>query len=57
VPELWYDIEKAYFLDTETGSVVTRFVVFQCGENFERHFETYGEAEAYVTSRLAAVRR
>ena len=56
MPEPWYDIEKAYFLDPRTGEVTRRFVVFRCGVVFEGAFETYEEAEADVTSRLTAVR-
>lgn len=56
MPELWYDIEKAYFLDPKTGSVVKRFVVFRCGVAFEGAFDTYEDAEACVTQKLAAVR-
>lgn len=56
MPEPWYDIEKAYFLDPKTGSVVKRFVVFRCGVAFEGLFDTYEEAEADVTRRLTTVR-
>lgn len=56
MPDTWYDIEKAYFLDATTGAVVKRFVVFRCGVSFERQFETYEEAEAYIADRLMAIR-
>lgn len=56
MPELWYDIEKAYFLDPKTGSVVKRFVVFRCGVAFEAALDTYEDAETYVTRKLTAVR-
>lgn len=56
MPELWYDIEKAYFLDPKTGSVVKRFVVFRCGVAYEMSFDTYEDAETYVTQKLTAVR-
>lgn len=56
MPELWYDIEKAYFLDVSTGQVVKRFVVFRSGVAFDGQFETYEDAESYVTRKLTAVR-
>lgn len=56
MPELWYDIEKAYFLDVSTGQVVKRFVVFRSGVAFDGQFEAYDDAEAYVTRKLTAVR-
>ena len=56
MPDPWYDIEKAYFLDPATGEVARRFVVFRYGIVFESMFETYEEAETDVTRRLTAVR-
>ena len=56
MPDPWYDIEKAYFLDVPTGEVVSRFVVFRSGVVFDGQFETYEDAEDYVTQRLAEVR-
>lgn len=56
MPELWYDIEKAYFLDASTGQVVRRFVVFRSGVVFDGQFETYEDAEDYVTRKLTAAR-
>ena len=56
MPEIWYDIEKAYFLDPATGEVAKRFVVFRCGLEFDGLFDTYEEAEVHVTESLTAVR-
>ena len=56
MPDPWYDIEKAYFLDVSTGQVVKRFVVFRSGVAFDCQFETYEDAEAYITQKLMAVR-
>lgn len=52
MPDLWYDIEKAFYLDTKTGEVAARFAVFRCGTEFERLFDTYTDAEFWVTKTL-----
>lgn len=52
MPEPWYDIEKAFFLDPKSGEVVARFVVFRYGLVFEKMFDTYIDAELWVTRTL-----
>lgn len=52
MPEPWYDIEKAFYLDTQTGDVVAKFAVFKYGVVFERVFDTYTDAEFWVTKIL-----
>lgn len=52
MPEIWYDIEKAFFLDPKSGEVVARFAVFKYGVEFERVFDTYTDAEFWVTKTL-----
>ena len=52
MPDPWYDIEKAFFLDPKSGEVVARFAVFKYGVTFERLFDTYTDAEFWVTKTL-----
>lgn len=52
MPDPWYDIEKAFFLDAKTGEVVAKFAVFKYGVVFERVFDTYTDAEFWVTKTL-----
>ena len=52
MPDPWYDIEKAFFLDPKSGEVVARFAVYRCGVVFERAFDTYTDAEFWVTKTL-----
>lgn len=52
MPEPWYDVEKAFFLDPKSGEVVARFAVFRCGVAFEKVFDTYTDAEFWVTKTL-----
>ena len=52
MPKLWYDIEKAYFLDPGTGSVVKKFVVFRYGLISAYSCHTSEAAAAEVTRRL-----
>ena len=52
MPDPWYDIEKAFYLDTKTGEVVARFAVFKYGVMFEKLFDTYTDAEFWVTKIL-----
>lgn len=52
MPDPWYDIEKAFFLDPKTGEVVSKFAVYRGGVVFERLFDTYTDAEFWVTKTL-----
>lgn len=52
MPDPWYDIEKAFFLDPKSGKVVARFAVFKYGVEFERVFDTYTDAEFWITKQL-----
>lgn len=52
MPDPWYDIEKAFYLDAQTGEVVAKFAVFRSGVVFERVFDTYTDAEFWVTKIL-----
>lgn len=52
MPDPWYDIEKAFFLDPKTGEVVAKFAVYRGGVVFERLFDTYTDAEFWVTKTL-----
>lgn len=52
MPDPWYDIEKAFFIDPKSGEVVARFAVFRYGVVFERVFDTYTDAEFWVTKTL-----
>lgn len=52
MPDPWYDIEKAFYLDTQTGDVVAKFAVYRNGVVFERVFDTYTDAEFWVTKTL-----
>ena len=52
MPDPWYDIEKAFFLDPKSGEVVAKFAVYRGGVVFERVFDTYTDAEFWVTKTL-----
>ena len=52
MPDPWYDIEKAFFLDSKSGEVVSKFAVYRGGVVFERLFDTYTDAEFWVTKTL-----
>lgn len=52
MPDPWYDIEKAFFLDPKSGEVVSKFAVYRGGVVFERLFDTYTDAEFWITKTL-----
>lgn len=52
MPDPWYDIEKAFFLDPKSGEVVAKFAVYRGGVVFEKIFDSYTDAEFWVTKTL-----
>lgn len=52
MPDPWYCIKKAFFLDPKSGEVVAKFAVFKYGEVFERMFDSYTDAEFWVAKTL-----
>lgn len=52
LPELFYTIDKAYMLDTQTGDVLARFFVFRRGDELAKIFSTYTDAEKWIDKNL-----
>ena len=57
--ELYYTIDKCFMLDIESGNVVAVFVVRRRGSEITKVFETYTDAEFWITKQLksSATRR
>lgn len=57
--ELYYTIDKCFMLDIESGHVATVFVVRRRGDEIAKVFETYTDAEFWISKQLksSATRR